>query len=96
MSVHEVVSGLPREKRALLCELLVDIILDTKKNELPNDLVFSILAMWNENQLISLNNTMNLIQTSFEIDPVATRVLLTKMGFTNFSDIVEIESVMDR
>lgn len=76
-----------------MCELLIEIILDMKKNELPNDLVFSILAMWNENQLISINNTEHLIQTSFEIDPVASRVLLTKMGFTDYSEIVEVETV---
>lgn len=79
-----------------MCELLIEIILDMKKNELPNDLVFSILALWNENQLITINNTVQLIQTSFEIDPVATRILMTKMGFTNFSEFVEVEAVMDR
>ena len=96
MSVRESVRSLPRERRALLCELLIEIILDMKKNELPNDLVFSILALWNENQLITINNTVQLIQTSFEIDPVATRILMTKMGFTNFSEFVEVEAVMDR
>ena len=96
MSVRESVRSLPRERRTLLCELLIEIILDTKKNELPNDLAFSILALWNENQLITINNTVHLIQTAFEIDPVASRVLLTKMGFTNFSEFVEVEAVMDR
>ena len=96
MSVLELVRRLPRERRALLCELLVEIILESKKNDLPNELALNILAMWTKNQLITINKTLSLIQTSFEADPDATRILLVKMGLMRFSEMIEVEAIVDR
>jgi hypothetical protein len=93
MSVQELVSNLPRDKRALLCELLIEIILDTVKNELPNELVFSILALWNANQLITIKSTVGLIETAKELDPNETLILLTKFGLTPISGLIEVEAL---
>lgn len=76
----------------LLCELLIEIILESKKDELSNELILNILALWADYQLITINNTMGLIQTSKEADPYQTKILLTKLGLTPFSDVVEVEA----
>ncbi len=96
MSVQELVRRLPRERRTLLCELLIDIILDSKKNDLPNDLALNILALWTKNQLITIDKTLNLIHTSYEVDPEATRILLVKMGLTSTPEMVEVEQLAGR
>lgn len=96
MSVQELVRRLPRDKRTLLCELLIDIILDSKKNDLPNELALNILALWTKNQLITISKTLDLIQTSYEVDPQATRILLVKLGLTSSSGTIEVKQLMDR
>lgn len=96
MSVQELVRRLPRERRTLLCELLIEIILDSKKNDLPNDLALNILALWTKNQLITIDKTLNLIHTSYEVDPEATRILLVKMGLTSTPEMVEVEQLAGR
>ena len=93
MSVQELVSNLPRDKRALLCELLIEVILESMKNELPNELVFSILALWNANQLITIKSTLGLIETAKELDPGETLILLTKFGLTPNFGIVEVKAL---
>jgi hypothetical protein len=96
LSVPDLVRNLPDSKRALLCELLIEIILESKKNELSNELVLSILAMWNSRQMITHKNTLGLIKTAFEVNPEETHVLLTKMGLTPPTGTLEIEALMDR
>jgi hypothetical protein len=93
MSIQELVRRLPRDKRALLCELLIEIILESKKNGLPNELALNILALWTKNQLITINKTLSLIQTSYEVDPEATQILMVKMGLASFSEMIEVEAV---
>jgi hypothetical protein len=93
MSIQELVRRLPRDKRALLCELLIEIILESKKNGLPNELALNILALWTKNQLITINKTLSLIQTSYEVDPETTQILMVKMGLASFSEIIEVEAV---
>lgn len=96
MSFQELVRRLPRERRALLCELLIEIILESKKRDLPNDLALNILAMWTNNQLITLDKTLSLIQSSYKVDPEVTRILLVKMGLLSFSEDLEIEAISGR
>jgi hypothetical protein len=93
MSIQELVRRLPRDKRALLCELLIEIILESKKNCLPNGVALNILALWTKNQLITINKTLSLIQTSYEVDPETTQILMVKMGLASFSEIIEVEAV---
>jgi hypothetical protein len=93
MSVQELVRNLPREKRALLCELLIEIILESTKNELPNELVLSILALWTANQLITINSTLDLIKTAKEVNPDKALLLMTKFGLSPISGMVEVEAL---
>ena len=93
MSFQELVNNLPRDKRTLLCELLIEIILESTKNELPNELVFSILALWTANQLITIKSTLGLIETAKEVNPNETLILMTKFGLTPFSGTVEVEAL---
>lgn len=92
MSIQDLVRTLSREKRTLLCELLIEIILDSK-NRVSYDLVLNILALWMENQLITIKNTMSLIKTSYKVDPIATRILLSKMDLIPFSEVIEVEAL---
>ena len=92
MSILDLVRTLSREKRTLLCELLIEIILDSK-NRVSYDLVLNILALWSDNQLITLKNTMSLIKTSYQVDPIATRILLSKMDLIPFSEVIEVEAL---
>ena len=92
MSILDLVRALSREKRTLLCELLIEIILDSK-NRVSYDLVLNILALWSDNQLITLKNTMSLIKTSYQVDPIATRILLSKMDLIPFSEVIEVEAL---
>ena len=92
MSILDLVRALSREKRTLLCELLIEIILDSK-NRVSYDLVLNILALWSDNQLITLKNTMSLIKTSYQVDPIATRILLSKMDLIPFSQVIEVEAL---
>ena len=87
MSIQDLVRALSREKRTLLCELLIEIILDSK-NRVSYDLVLDILALWSDNQLITLKNTVSLIKTSYHVDPIATRILLSKMDLIPFSEVI--------
>jgi hypothetical protein len=93
MSIYEVVKGLPINRRALLCEFLIDIILDSKKKELSNELALNILAMWINKQLITINKTLSLIKTAYEVDPDATQILMIKMGLTSFSESLEVDAI---
>ena len=93
MTIQELVKSLSREKRTLLCELLIEIILDSKKNELSNELVMTILALWTENQLITMKNTLRLIKKSYQVDPIATKILLSKMELIPFSQVIEVEAL---
>ena len=93
MTIQELVRSLSREKRTLLCELLIEIILDSKKNELSNELVMTILALWTENQLITMKNTLRLIKKSYQVDPIATKILLSKMELIPFSQVIEVEAL---
>ena len=92
MSIQDLVRTLSREKRTLLCELLIEIILDSK-NRVSYDLVLDILALWSDNQLITMKNTMSLIKTSYRVDPIATRILLSKMDLIPFSEVIEVEAL---
>lgn len=93
MSIQDLVSTLSRKKRTLLCELLIEIILNSERQELSNDLVLNILALWTDNQLITVKNTMNLIKSSYKADPFATKILLSKMDLVPFSDYVEVNAL---
>jgi hypothetical protein len=93
MSIQELVRRLPRDRRTLLCELLIEIILESMKNDLPNELALNILALWTKNQLITINKTLSLIQRSYEVNPEATQILMVKMGFASFSEMIEVEAV---
>ena len=93
MSVQELVRNLPRQKRALLCELLIEIILESTKNELPNELVLSILALWTVKQMITINSTLGLIETAKGVNPDETLVLMTKFGLTPISGMLEVEAL---
>jgi len=93
MTIQDLVKSLSREKRTLLCELLIEIILDSKKNELSNELVMTILALWTENQVITMKNTLRLIKKSYQVDPIATKILLSKMELIPFSQVIEVEAL---
>lgn len=93
MTIHDLVRGLSMEKRKLLCELLIEIILDSEKIKLSNELVMNILALWTENQLITIKNTLGLIKTAYQVDPLATKVLLSKLDLIPFSEVIEVEAL---
>lgn len=79
--------------RTYLCEELIEIVLESKKDKLPNELVINILGLWKNNQLITIEKTLNLIKIANNINPKATQFLLTKLGLYPLTEILENEVI---
>ena len=93
MDVRYFVRNLSRDTRTHLCEELIEIILESKKNRLPNKLVINILDLWKDKQLITIEKTLSLIKIANDINPKATRVLLIKLGLYPLTEILESEVI---
>ena len=95
MSVQEVVRRLSREKRTLLCNELIEIILGSKKDGIPNELVADILDFWKTNQLITTEKTLGLVQASFRQNPIATRLLLNRLDLNPLFQVIEADLIVE-
>jgi hypothetical protein len=92
MSDRNLIRDLPRDTRTQLCEELIEIILGTKKDNLPNELVSNILGCWKNNQLITTENTLNLLQQSYEFNAKVTRMLLLRLGLNQLTETFEAKA----
>lgn len=95
MSVQEVVRRLSREKRTLLCNELIEIILESKKDGVPNELVADILDFWKTNQLITTEKTLGLVHASYRQNPVATRLLLSDLDLSPLFQVIEADLLLE-
>ena len=95
MSDRDLVRYLPRDTRSQLCEELIEIILGSKKDGLPNELVSNILGFWKNNQLITTENTLNLLRQSYELNAKVTRVLLLRLGLNQLTETFEAKARME-
>ena len=95
MSDRDLVRDLPRDTRTQLCEELIEIILGSKKDNLPNELVSNILGFWKNNQLITTENTLNLLRQSYELNAKVTRVLLLSLGLNQLTETFEAKARME-
>lgn len=89
LNARELVLTLPRNTRSHLYEELIEIILDSKKDTYSNELVSNILGFWQKDQLISLENTISLVKTSYDLNHDATLSLLNRLGLSSLSEFFE-------
>ena len=93
MDVRYIVRNLSVRTRTHLCEELIEIILESKKDKLPNMLVINILDLWKNGQLITIEKTLSLVKIANNVNPKATRVLLNKLGLYPLTEILENEVI---
>jgi hypothetical protein len=93
MDVRYIVRNLSVRTRTHLCEELIEIILESKKDKLPNKLVVNILDLWRNKQLITIEKTLSLIKIANSMNSEATLELLNKLGLYPLTEILENEVI---